>query len=407
MDQTVKEVGNSVWDLVCKKLWIDKEFAKWLAIFGGLSLTSRYLLYKFYYPSLVRYFSPQSGESEVLMRQVTSSKSSTALSHHPGTVQLNKRVSVSQDLPPQVVKRVSVVPLFQKSLYNKDVRWRNSLEHIPFFFILYVCDPSSCYQAASRVVALVNAVLTAYNGFRAMKQLGITVASVQAGPDHSKETDPLSLSLINMNMAYCAWDLIDMLVNDDWSSNAAFLFHHSVVVAGGHVIKKLNRCSEIWVFTYPWSDIPTVMMHASWFARHVVQNLSGLFELFKKKSVRDVNPQIKHHELSQQMELFQKLETPLLGAFALSFFYIRAILFSQVIPVWLYRGYHSQKDWGTWNKLVAGVCVSGILGVGYLWSYKLCLKFYDTIKGATEQETEEEVHVHNQLVEVAENEPAE
>jgi len=266
----LKDLTSSIWDFICRKFWIDKGFAKWLLIFGGISLTSRFFLYKIYYPTLIRYFSPQTSGAAIFI-----SYQPPSYGNGP-----NKRISVSQDLPPAIVRRESVKPLFQKSLYNKDVRWKNSS------------------QAASRVTALVNAVITAYTGFKVMKEFGITADLVRAGPDaSSKDIPPVSLDLINMNMAYCAWDMFDILMNDGLKNNEAYIFHHSLVDLAGFVMKKVNRCSEVWLFTYPWSDIPTIMMHSSWFARHAVQNLNGLFQLFKKKSVREAQPQVKYEEL--------------------------------------------------------------------------------------------------------------
>jgi len=96
--------------------------------------------------------------------------------------------------------------------------------------------------------------------------------------------------------------------------------------------------------------------------------------------------------------------------FAASFIYIRVILFSQTLTVWLYRGYRSTYDWGNWNKLAGGLCVGGVLAVGYLWSYKLLIKVIEAATGKAEKEEDAdsiEVMEHAMLEGARENEPVE
>ena len=86
----LKQAANAV----NKYIFKDKGIWKWCAIFGGIYIGSRLFFYRFYYPSLLRAFSPpiflESDNKKLL---------------------LSRQSSISNAFPQSLLRRLSVQPL--------------------------------------------------------------------------------------------------------------------------------------------------------------------------------------------------------------------------------------------------------------------------------------------------------
>eukprot|EP01083_Nonionella_stella_P237638 833443_1 len=128
-------------------LLIDKGIWKWCAVFTGIYIGSRLFFYRFYYPSILRTFSPPSF--------FESNRSS--ISH---------RLSISNAFPQALLRRLSVEPLHSDSLYSQTTRRQNS------------------ESAAGKLMSLTHAIRTVYKGIHCMPKLGITPTTLSLGVDY-------------------------------------------------------------------------------------------------------------------------------------------------------------------------------------------------------------------------------
>ena len=176
------------------------------------------------------------------------------------------------------------------------------------------------------------------------------------------------------------------IVNASWLLCVA-----SVVISAGSMAKVFDDGSPIFLVLYTYSDIPTALLHSLWFLRNIGKNLKSLFALFSKASVKEsefmYGSQDFDAEIDANNNMLGKIEKVLFAGFSASFFYVRCVLFTNVLPRWAWNSWRSPRYSKT-IKYGALAVVSTILGMGYWWSYKLALKIWEVLQHGGEEAVE-------------------
>ena len=359
---SITEYLQQVAKVIKTEVISDKSIWKWCAIFTSLCLGSRFIFYKLYYPRLLRTFSPPSF--------FTSSFNSNSINNKQAKNMISHQSSISNAFPVSLLRRLSVQPLHTESLYSSNTRWQNSL------------------KASGKLMSLTHAILTVYKGFNVMKSLNITQESVAKGVDYRQppiitKENSLVLDMVNMNTSYALIDLL-LIYLPSPKGQSTYIIHHSMVILAGVLLKMFNEGAPIWLITYSYSDIPTIILHSLWFFRNIGGNLKAIRKLFMKQSVKESqyinNKDVDNLdvEIDANLKRIGKIEKVLFLGFSASFFYVRLYVFSKVIPLWLFNSLGSDR-WSNDSKVVASGVISVLLGVGYLWSFKLVLKIKEVL----------------------------
>lgn len=150
----VKENASSAWRILLKQWLTSRSIWKWFTFFGSIFISSRIFFYYFYYPKMVSFVQPPASVASLFVNP--ESYSSNARNNTQKGKRLQRSESISRAIPNETRRRASVAPLFNKSIFDKSYRWRESVD------------------AACRVTALINAILTTYRGFKIMRSLNLT-----------------------------------------------------------------------------------------------------------------------------------------------------------------------------------------------------------------------------------------
>ena len=218
-----------------------------------------------------------------------------------------------------------------------------------------------------------------------MDKFGLSPSIVAKGVDHAPlktKENPQIVDMLNMNTGYILMDLALILLDKDPRTKIAFILHHIAVIAATTVIKIADEGSSIHMMLYTYADIPTVILHSLWFLRNLGMNLKSLFALFNKKSVKQSAFLDGHNDIDQEIEdnisRLDKIEKAMLLTFSASFIYVRCVVFTKILPLWYWNSLKS-KRFGVTPKVIVTVFAGGLLGVGYMWSYKVTMKLLDGI----------------------------
>lgn len=363
--EIVKDYGTTALQVFKRHVLFDKSLLKWVGFFGSVYLTSRMFFYKFYYPNVVNYFMPPIPVSSALFIENKNSK---------GNSQNNKRRnSISNKIPAHLSRRESVISIYDKSLLNRDYRWLNST------------------KSACRLVALVNAIITTYSGFKTMNKLNITDEFLQQGA--IRANSELTLNIINTTVGYTIVDFIYLLTTPEQGDSLAYFVHHSIVILGGLTLKHTGYGGDGWTFCYAYTDLATIILHTSWFLRNAISNYDSLLKLISKKSIKNELPNIDENKmlLSDSKIVLNKYAQIILASFAMAFLYVRVYKMTKVLPLYTYNTVMCNvENWTQFTRYFFATGHVGILGVGYLWSAKVIIQLVRAITGGDSQTGDEE-----------------
>ena len=224
-----------------------------------------------------------------------------------------------------------------------------------------------------------------------MSTLNVTQNAVSSGIEHCRlrSDHPLVLDILNMNISYCLIDLCIVYIPDP---NILFIAHHLMVAVAGTAIKHVNEGAAVWLIAFCYSDLPTIIFHSLWFARNIGKNLKALIALFDQKSVKEskyINEQMTEAldvELHKNINLLDKIEKVLFLGFSASFLYVRCFIYSKTIPFWVWNSWQTNIVTLRW-KIVASSSCGILMGVSYVWSYKLVMKMKEIIYSKEENES--------------------
>ena len=207
-----QRLGTRVWSAILTTIIYDTRIYFWSAGFAIAYVFSFVLCRYFIYPSLQQY-GQKTIENTINASNNTTSNHKTINNNDIFSQTRNRRQSVTSRGHSNVLDQ-NAAKCSQNGSKNitmdtvrkeNDKAFKKSLLHND-----YMHEQSRA--AANKLVALINAVLTLYHGWRIMKAVNMTEAQVQRGCD--VKNDIIFDELIDMNTGYVIVDTMFMLLYD-------------------------------------------------------------------------------------------------------------------------------------------------------------------------------------------------
>ena len=163
--------------------------------------------------------------------------------------------------------------------------------------------------------------------------------------------------------------------------------HHFLMIIIAVALKDFGHGDSVWVYAFTYAEIPTAVLHISWFMRNIASNIQQLkkhitlsiksdFSHDMKTNVDDIDFDElikKEWNIVRYYDTMKNVETILLLIFAALFLYVRWWLHPRVYIPFMFCATHSP----VFNKFYHAVCIStGILlcMVNLLWGLRIIIK---------------------------------
>ena len=173
--------------------------------------------------------------------------------------------------------------------------------------------------------------------------------------------------------------------------------HHFLLISVAIAIKELEHGDNVWIYTFTYAEIPTFVLHFSWFIRNIanntqeiencmVSNLQTKIELISrvnsdqnnnnKNSVDNINLKAlikKNWKLASYYQNMKTAETLCLLIFAAIFLYVREWVHLRVYIPYMYCSIHSPLYTNFYSAFCV-ICGISLCVVNILWGLKIVVK---------------------------------
>ena len=141
-------------------------------------------------------------------------------------------------------------------------------------------------------------------------------------------------------------------------------------------MKCITHGANVWIYTFTYAELPTCIMHSSWFVRNIANNLKKFESLICDASSNNKNNNNSNgNEVNKIIKKLMQTESILLAIFGISFLYVRAWLHTRVLVGYMVSAYSNYCPmFDQTYKVFCYITGVGLNAVNFFWCYKIVAK---------------------------------